>query len=196
MPVATRERGRGASLALAVRALQRLQSGAVTIEELGVAIGRGRRTAYRLIEVLEAQGLAIERRPVGREVLYGVALDEMSRWMKGADGGEARGPDMAAMRKARRPCSEKGCGRPSHAHGRCHSHDMRWRHGWVVEGPIRQIRRLNDLEAAEVRRRYVSRDAPTIAELASEYRVSRVTIWKVLPRQDARARRWAPGEDR
>jgi DNA-binding transcriptional ArsR family regulator len=181
MPGAPRAMGRGASLALAFRALHRLQAGEWTISELGTHIGRGKRSAYRLLEVLEAQGLTVERRPDGREVLYRVAPEEISRWLlKGAKGTKVREPDVAKKQDGRRTCSVVGCRRPSLAHGRCHAHDMRWRHGWVVEGPIRKIRRLTAEKAAEVRRRYVARNAPTIHELAKDFGVARVTVWRVL----------------
>lgn len=173
---------RGAGLTLAFRLLRRLQAGRWTMSELGASLGRGKRTAYRLIEVLEGQGLRIDRKPDGREVLYEVSPEEVVRWLHGPTARKRRvAPNTTAEAPKLRPrCSVLGCSRPVLAHGRCHAHDMRWRNGWALEGSIRPIRRLTDKEAARVRRRYIARDAPTIQELAEAYGVARVTIWRVL----------------
>jgi hypothetical protein len=76
-------------------------------------------------------------------------------------------------------CSEPGCGRFALAKGLCHAHNMRRWSGWTVAGPIRRIRRLSFPEAEKIRFRYVTRGS-TIAEMAEEYGVARVTIWRIL----------------
>jgi hypothetical protein len=78
------------------------------------------------------------------------------------------------------PCKVAGCSRHAHANGLCHAHNMRRWKGWDTHGPIRRKGRLPPGAAQKIRRVYVSNSAPTMAELASEYTVSRVTIWRVL----------------
>jgi DNA-binding transcriptional ArsR family regulator len=165
--------GRGIVLASVLRAIRLLHAGRWTITELGTELGRGRRTAYRVVKVLEAQGLRIERNKEGREVYYRIAREEMERWLTSA-------PELAeAEVPNRQRCSTVGCSRLAHARGRCHAHDMRRRSGSTLQGPVRRIRRLNDDEAAEVRRRYAGRSKPTIPELARAFGMARVHVLSV-----------------
>jgi biotin operon repressor len=73
---------RGDVLAKALRAIRLLHSARWTMSELGEALGRGRRTAYRILEVLEEQGLHVESQPKGRKVFHLITKEEMERWLR------------------------------------------------------------------------------------------------------------------
>jgi hypothetical protein len=49
-----------------------------------------------------------------------------------------------------------------------------------VAGAIRRKGHLDEDAARAIRSAYVSPTAPTVAELAAEYQVGRITIWRVL----------------
>lgn len=65
----------------AFRALRILTTGRWTVSEIGAELGRGRRTVYRLVEVIEAQGLRVERQREGVEVYYRISREELERWL-------------------------------------------------------------------------------------------------------------------
>jgi len=74
-------RSRGTVLSAALRAIRLLRRGRWTMPELGDALGRKRRTGYRLVESLEREGLRVDREHEGREVYYRITREAVEEWL-------------------------------------------------------------------------------------------------------------------